>query len=267
MLEQLVSFTPSKVEYLGQAQNLSGHQTFKGRHSAESLELVFWHYWPQASLITHAILGKNGCGINMPVQQSQSQIVVLRVHRGAQQSKEIKWQAFTTHHQTRITYHLCSEVIELHCEPAGFNWEEIAPKQKQRQSLCVWFVDMPEQGSGCLIVAGRLHAQSLTLIDETQVPWVTRPGTVNHLQKSMKANYRCSHMTNTSMSTDIQVNYANFNGLEKESRGTEQIKSHNKRTAYTVNDVQYRRHTAERMSCSHFDIQSNFSLSISNPLL
>lgn len=76
---------------------------------------------------------------------------------------------------------------------------------------------MPEQRSGCLIVAGRLHARSLTLIDETQVPRVTRPGTVNHLQKSMKANYRFSHMTNTSMSADIQVNYTNCNGLEKES--------------------------------------------------
>lgn len=240
------------MEYLGQAQNLSGHQAFKGCHSAESLELVFWHYWPQASLITHAILGKNGCGINMPVQQSQSQTVVLRVHQGAQQSKEIKWQAFTMHHQTPITYHLCSEVIELHCEDKAF--------------VC-GLLTCPKQGSGCLIVAARLHAWSLTLIDETQVPWVTRPGTVNHLQKSMKANYRCSHMTNTSMSTDIQVNYTNFNGLEKESRGTEQIKSHNTRTAYMVNDVQYRRHTAERMSCSHFDIQSHFSLSISNPLL
>lgn len=42
---------------------------------------------------------------------------------------------------------------------------------------------MPKQRSGCLIVAERLHARSLTLIDETQVPRVTWPGTVNHLQK------------------------------------------------------------------------------------
>lgn len=134
----------------------------------------------------------------------------------------------------------------------GFNWEETAPKQKQqhqqqqkRQSLCVRLGDVPEQRSGCLIVAERLHAQSLTLIDETQVPWVTRPGTVNHLQKSMKANYRCSHMTNISMSADVQVNYANCNGLEKALN-----KSH---TACK----QYRRRTTARIrwSCSEDTFQ------------